>query len=136
MTQSAIALLGFAAWTILLVGALGLFRTGLVFGGKKRASEFRASGEDLQGFGMRLTRAHANCYENLPVAGAVLLYAIATGQTAITDELALPFLGARLLQSVTHLISTASPFVTVRFAFFVAQTAILVIWILRLAHLI
>jgi uncharacterized MAPEG superfamily protein len=136
MTPSAVALLGFSGWTILLVGMLGLFRTGLVFGGKKRANEFRASGEDLQGFGQRLTRAHANCYENLPVAGAVLLYAISTGQTAITDDLAMAFLGARLLQSLTHIISTASPAVLLRFAFFGAQMAILTIWILRLAHLI
>jgi uncharacterized MAPEG superfamily protein len=136
MTPSAVALLGFSGWTILLVGMLGLFRTGLVFGGKKRANEFRASGEDLQGFGQRLTRAHANCYENLPVAGAVLLYAISTGQTAITDDLAMAFLGARLLQSLTHIISTASPAVLLRFAFFGVQMAILTIWILRLAHLI
>ena len=90
----------------------------------------------MQGFGQRLTRAHANCFENLPIAGAVLLYAIATGQTAITDDLAMAFLGARLLQSLTHIISTAPPAVLLRFGFFVAQVAILLIWILRLAHLI
>ena len=136
MTPSAVALLGFAGWTITLVVLLGLLRTGLVFAGKRRANEFRASGDDMQGFGQRLTRAHANCFENLPIAGAVLLYAIATGQTAITDDLAMAFLGARLLQSLTHIISTAPPAVLLRFGFFVAQVAILLIWILRLAHLI
>ncbi len=50
MTPTAVALLGFAAWTILLVMLLGIYRTGLVFGGKKKANEFRASGDDLQGF--------------------------------------------------------------------------------------
>ena len=136
MTPTAVALLGFAAWTILLVMTLGVLRTGLVFAGKKKANEFKASGDDLAGFGSRLTRAHANCYENLPLAGAVLLYAIATNQTAVTDPLAMIFLGARLAQSLTHLASTSRPAVTVRFLFYVAQVVILAWWILRLAHLV
>jgi uncharacterized MAPEG superfamily protein len=136
MTPTAIALLGFVLWTILLFVTLAVYRTSLVFAGKKKANEFRASGEDLQGFGQRATRAHANCYENLPAAAAVLLYAIATGQTAITDELAFAFLGARFLQSLTHLASTSRPAVLVRFAFYIVQIVILLIWILKLAHMI
>lgn len=136
MTPTAVALLGFAAWTILLVMTLGVLRTGLVFAGQKKANEFKASGDDLAGFGARLTRAHANCYENLPVAGAILLYAIATSQTAITDELAFAFLGARLLQSLTHLLSTSRPAVLVRFAFFLVQLVIIIIWLLKLTHLL
>lgn len=135
MTPTAVALLGFALWTILLVTTLGVYRTGLVFAGKKKANEFKPSGEDLAGFGARATRAHANCYENLPVAGAVLLYAIATNQTAITDPFAFAFLGARVLQSLTHLASTSRPAVLVRFIFFIIQNVILVVWILQLAHL-
>lgn len=136
MTPTAVALLGFAAWTILLVMTLGVLRTGLVFAGKKKANEFKPSGDDLAGFGARLTRAHANCYENLPVAGAILLYAIATSQTAITDELAFAFLGARLLQSLTHLLSTSRPAVLARFAFFLVQLVIIIIWLLKLTHLL
>lgn len=136
MTPTAVALLGFAAWTILLVMTLGVLRTGLVFAGQKKANEFKASGDDLAGFGARLTRAHANCYENLPVAGAILLYAIATSQTAITDELAFAFLGARILQSLTHLLSTSRPAVLVRFAFFLVQLAIIIFWLLKLTHLL
>jgi uncharacterized MAPEG superfamily protein len=136
MTPTAVALLGFSAWTILLVMTLGVVRTGMVFAGKKKANEFKASGDDLAGFGARLTRAHANCYENLPVAGAVLLYSIATSQTAITDELAFAFLGARILQSLTHLLSTSRPAVLVRFAFFIVQLVIIIIWLLKLTHLL
>ncbi len=131
MTPTAVALLGFAAWTILLVAFLGLYRTGLVLAGKKAANAFSPSGEDLEGFGRRLTRAHANCYENLPVAAAVLLYAIAAGETAVTDGAAYLFLGARIAQSVTHLISTARPFVLIRFAFFIVQVALLAWWIVQ-----
>jgi uncharacterized MAPEG superfamily protein len=136
LTPTAAALLGFAAWTILLVVLLGLFRTGLVFAGKKKSNEFKASGEDLGGFGQRATRAHANCYENLPIAAAVLLYAIATNQTAITDPLGFAFIGARIAQSLVHLASTSRPAVLLRFGFFIVQIAILVIWILKLAHLL
>lgn len=136
MTPTALALLGFAFWTILLVVMLAAFRVSMVFAGKKSAASFSPIGDDVEGFGRRLTRAHANCYENLPLAGAVLLYAIATNQTAITDGLAMAFLGARLLQSLTHLASTSRPAVTLRFAFYVVQILILAYWILKLTHLI
>lgn len=136
MTPTAVALLGFVAWTIFLVAWLGVFRVSLVMTGKKKGPGFNPSGEDLDGFGRRLTRAHANCYENLPVAGAVLLYAIATNQTAITDEFALAFLSARLLQSLTHLVSTSRPAVLVRFFLYIVQNVILVIWLLKLTHML
>ncbi len=136
MTQTALALLGFAAWTILMVMLLGVTRTGLVFAGKKKANEFKPTGEDLGSFGYRATRVHANCYENLPAAAAVLLYAIATSQTAVTDPLAFGFIGLRVAQSVVHLLSTSRPMVLIRFTLFVAQNAILLFWILSLAHLL
>jgi len=136
MTPTAVALLGFAFWTILLVVILAAFRVSMVAAGKKSAASFSPIGDDFEGFGRRLTRAHANCYENLPLAGAVLLYAIATNQTAITDGLAMAFLGARLLQSLTHLASTSKPAVTIRFAFYVVQILILAFWILKLTHLV
>lgn len=136
MTPTAVALLGFAAWTILMVVLLGVTRTGLVFAGKKKSNEFRASGEDLGSFGYRATRVHANCYENLPVAAAVMLYAIATNQTAIADPLAFVFIGLRLAQSVVHLLSTAPMMVMIRFALYIGQNAILLYWILSLAHLL
>jgi uncharacterized MAPEG superfamily protein len=136
MTPTAVALLGFAAWTILLVTMLAAFRVSLVSAGKKTAASFNPNGDDVEGFGRRLTRAHANCYENLPLAGAVLLYAIATNQTVVTDGLAMAFLGARLLQSLTHIASTSRPAVTIRFVFYVIQILILAFWILKLTHLV
>lgn len=136
MTPTATAILGFAAWTLVLLTLLGVMRTVLVMNGTKAANAFKPSGEDVSGFMARLTRAHANCYENLPIAGAVLLYAIATGQSAATDGLAYAFLCARILQSLTHLASTSIAAVTVRFAFFIVQVGILAFWLLKLAGLI
>ena len=114
--------------------SLGILRSYLVMTTGRAANSFGATGDDLEGFGKRLTRAHANCYEALPAAAIVLLYAIATGQTAATDGLAITFLGARLAQSVTHLISTSSIFVLIRFAFFLVQILIVIFWLLKLFH--
>ncbi len=132
MTLTATALLGFVAWTVLLVVLLGVFRVTMAVSGKQPGGNFKASGEDLDGFGKRLTRAHANCYEFLPVAGAVMLYAIATGQTGLTDGLAYAFIGARIAQSVVHMASTAQPAVLVRFALFIVQLVIVIMWLLKL----
>mgnify|MGYP003700501007 CR=1 len=134
MTPTATVLLLYVAWFLLLLMTLGFIRTSLVMGGKRAANSFAPSGDDMDAFGKRLTRAHANCYENLPAVGAVLLYAIATNQTGLTDGLAYVFLGARIAQSVAHLISTSRLFVFVRFAFFIIQVVILVIWLLKLLH--
>ncbi|MCY1358692.1 hypothetical protein D9M69_452340 [compost metagenome] len=65
----------------------------------------------------------------------MLLYALQAGQGAITDPLALTLLGARLFQSLMHLISTSALFVWLRFAGFLVQVAILAWWLLRLSGL-
>lgn len=136
MTPTAATLLLLVAWFLLLLLSLGAFRTSLVMKNQRAANSFAPSGEDLSDVGKRLTRAHANCYEYLPAAFAALLYAIATGQTGLTDGLAYIFLAARIAQSVVHLISTSRLFVTIRFAFFIVQTLILIVWLLKLLHLI
>jgi uncharacterized MAPEG superfamily protein len=127
MSATAVALLGFVAWALFLLMSLGTLRSSLVMGGKRAANSFAASGDDLEGLGKRLTRAHANCYEFLPIAGTVMVYAIATGQT-----LAYVFLGGRIGQSIVHLISASSTFVLIRFAFFGVQLFIVIWWLLKL----
>ncbi len=134
MTTTAVALLTFASWTLILVVSLGLLRSATVMAGNRTANSFSASGEDMPGLGQRLTRAHANCYEFLPVAGVVMLYAIATDQTALTDGLAYAFIGARIAQSLVHIASTSNIMVLVRFGFFGVQIGILIFWLLKLFH--
>lgn len=132
MTPTATTLLLLIAWALLMLLALGALRTAQVFAGKRAPNSFNASGDDMEAFGKRLTRAHANCYEYIPLAAAILLYAIAAGQTAVTDGLAYAFLGARIAQSLAHLISTSNMFVRIRFFFFLVQNVILIIWLLKL----
>jgi uncharacterized MAPEG superfamily protein len=80
----------------------------------------------------RLARAHANCIESLPVFGGLLLVAIATDRTSITDPLAYVLLGARLFQSIVHLASVSARAVTIRFCAFAVQMVIAVYWSLEL----
>jgi uncharacterized MAPEG superfamily protein len=126
------ALLGFAAWYVLLSLVLGFFRVGLVFGGQKAANSFAVNGADLPGFGQRLTRARDNCYETLPVFAALALVATASGRTAVTDPLAMWVLYARLGQSLTHIASTSVPAVLLRANLFFAQVLIYGWWTIRL----
>ncbi len=132
MSPTAAALLGYVAWTLLLLVSLGATRTFKVMAGGRAANSFSASGDDMDGFGKRLTRAHANCYENLPIAGAVMLYAIAASQTSLTDDLAFILLAGRIAQSITHVISTTNTFVLIRFVFFIIQIVVIAIWLLKL----
>ena len=121
MSPSATALVGFAAWTLVLVSMIGLLRASAVFAGKRAPNQFDPGGADLSEFSRRLCRAHANCYENLPIFGALIAVALITGRHVATDGLAMWFLAARIGQSLVHLVSTSNPAVNVRFALFLAQ---------------
>lgn len=132
MQSSTLALLGYAAWTLALLGGIAALRGTLVASGKRAANSFAATGDDVSAFAGRLCRAHANCYENLPVFASVVLIALVTGHGDITEPLALYALAVRVAQSTTHLISTRSRAVLLRFAFLVVQYVIQVVWITQL----
>ncbi len=132
MTPTATALLGFAAWYLLLTFALGTLRSGLVLSGKKAANSFATDGSDVGAFGRRLNRARDNCYETLPLFVALALAASIAGKLAVLDPLAPYVLYARIGQSVTHLVSTSLMAINVRFFFFIVQIVIYAIWVMQL----
>lgn len=132
MTPTATALLGFAAWYLLLTFALGLFRSGLVLSGKKAANTFATDGSDVGAFGRRLNRARDNCFETLPLFVAIALAASIANKLTVLDPLALYVLYARVGQSVTHLASTNVMAINVRFFFFIVQVVIYAIWVVQL----
>jgi len=103
-------------------------RSYLVLSGRTKSNEFRPDNANLSPFLQRLARAHANCIEGLPVFGGLLLTAIATGRTGLTDSLAPWLLLARISQSITHLVSLSVFAVNIRFFFFFVQLAIAVYW--------
>lgn len=132
MGPTATALLGFAAWYLLLTFALGIFRSGLVLSGKKAANTFATDGSDVGAFGRRLNRARDNCFETLPLFVAIALSAQLQNRIAVLDPLAMYLLYARIGQSVTHLASTNLMAINVRFAFFIVQIAIYAVWVVQL----
>ena len=134
--MSWLALLLYAAWTMLLVLAIGTLRSTYTLSGKRAANRFSPFGEDVSAFSGRLCRAHANCYENLPVLTAVLVVAGATDNLAVTDPLALPLVAARLGQSMVHIASTSVPAVLLRFGLYGVQLIILGYWIFRLVPVV
>jgi len=127
-SPSAIALVAFIAWTLLLLTLMEAARTQLVLRRKVRANGFTPDNANLSPFMQRLARAHANCLENLPIFGGLLLVAIATGNTSVTDPLAYLFLGARVFQSLVHVSSVSALAVTIRFTAFAVQMAIGLYW--------
>lgn len=126
---TALALTGFIAWSLLLLVLMEALRTRLVMQKAVAANEFRADNSNLSPFMQRLTRAHANCLEGIPVFGGLLLIALATGRASVTDGLAPWFLVARLFQSCIHLSSLSVPAVNARFIAFLVQIGIGVYWV-------
>lgn len=131
MTATATALLGLIAWTLILTLLMLTARFTAMSKGHP-VNTFTQDGSELPAFGQRSTRAQANSLEWLVIPVGLLAYALATGQSAVTDGLALIFLGARVLQSIAHLISTSPGFVLVRATFFTVHNVIAVIWLVRL----
>lgn len=117
-------LLGFAAWTVLLlVGTVGVYRWGLILTGRAAINSFRADQVEGADRYHRAMRAHANCIENLPVFGAIVV-ALHIGNVggALVDGLSAAILVARVLQSLVHVCGVQSNTVTVvRFGFFLVQ---------------
>ena len=135
-SPSAIALTGFIAWALLLLVLMEIIRTALVASGKVAANGFAPDNAGLSPYVQRLARAHANCLEGLPIFGGLLLVALVTGHTSITDPLAYWFLGARLFQSLVHLVSVSAQAVSIRFTAFAVQMAIGLVWAFKLLALV
>ena len=135
MSPSALALLAYAAWVLLLAIAILTFRTGYVLTKKRAANAFTPFGSDVSAFSGRLCRAHANCYENLPIFAAIILVALVTDNAGVTDSLARWVVLARVAQSTVHLISTSQMAVTLRATIFSVQLGIEAYWVIQLGLL-
>jgi len=128
MGTSAWVLTLFIAWALFLLVLMEAIRSYLVLSGRARSNEFRPDNANQSLFLQRLARAHANCIESLPIMGGLLLVAIATSRTGVTDALAPWLLLARVTQSVIHLASLSVLAVNARFFFFAVQIAIAIHW--------
>ena len=123
-------LVGFAAWAVILVVGIALYRVAQVLTGQKRANEFPSGMQHGGDRYWRLNRAHMNTVENLPIFGALVLTATLLHVDVLRwAEIALC---ARVLQSVIHVSSGSVMAVNLRFTAFVTQVVCYVgmIWTL------
>jgi uncharacterized MAPEG superfamily protein len=117
-------LLGFAAWTVLLLlSTIGVYRWSRILTGQTPIKEFRADQIEGSDWYRRSMRAHANCIENLPVFGSIVfaLYVSQLSGAAIS-YLCITVLIARVMQSLAHVCLTQTNTVAaIRFLFFLVQ---------------
>jgi len=127
-SSTVIVLTLFVAWSLLLLVLMESIRTKLVLTREVPANGFAPDNANLSPFMQRLARAHANCVEGLPIFGGLMLVAVVTSRTAVTDSLACAFMAARLAQSLIHLASVSPMAVTLRFSAFAVQLVIAIYW--------
>lgn len=124
MTLPVWMLLGFAAWTlVLLIATVGIYRWSRILTGRAQPREFRADHVVGEEWYKRAMRAHANCVENLPVFGAIVFALHVTGLGGATvNALVVAILAARVVQSLVHVCCPQTNIsVAVRFSFFFVQ---------------
>jgi uncharacterized MAPEG superfamily protein len=124
MTTPVWMLLGFAAWTaLLLLFTVGIYRWSRIFTGQVAIRNFPADAAGGEDWYRRATRAHANCIENLPVFGAIVFGLYVGNVTGpLVDVLAVTILVARIFQSLVHVCFVHSNSVASwRFGFFFVQ---------------
>ena len=124
MSMPIAMLLGFATWTLLLlIATVGVYRWGNILLFRAPIASFRSDQLEGQDWYRRGTRAHANCIENLPVFGAIVLALTAMGIGGpMVDSLCVTVLAARVCQSMVHVsFVQTDAIVAVRFSFFTVQ---------------
>ena len=124
------ALLGFAAWTVLLIACVFLYR-GVKFLGGTPINHWPRQAKPMDDMALvrRMEDAHANCLENLPVFAVIVLAAAAMGRLDAIAALAPFVLYARIGQSMIHLLGVGKMHVLVRATFWSVQLG-LFIWML------
>jgi uncharacterized MAPEG superfamily protein len=139
MTVPMWMLLGFAAWTvILLLFTVGIYRWSRILTGRVPIRDFRADKVEGEDWYRRAMRAHANCIENLPVFGAIVLALFVSGvREPSANSLSISVLVARIMQSLVHVCLVQTNTVSaLRFAFFFVQIVgflALIVMIIRVA---
>ena len=127
------ALIGFTAWTLLLVLLVfayrgGRFLTGTPINSWPRGAKLVSDAPMVH----RLENAHANCLENLPVFAVIVLSAAALGKPGAVEGLAPFVVYARIGQTAAHLSGTGPLQVLVRASFWAVQLGLFVWMLIRL----
>lgn len=135
MSTSLVALLGFTGWTLALVLTVFAYRLALVLSMKKPANSWpRGAVADDPGLVTRISHAHLNCLESLPVFAAIVLSASVLGKLSVTDPVAMFVLYARIAQSATHMVGVTHWLVFTRASFWSIQALLCAYMIWGLLH--
>ena len=124
MTIPVWVLLGFAMWTLfMLAGTVGVYRWSRIFTGRANVAQWQPDVPQGCDWYRRAMRAHANCLENLPVYGALVVVTVAAGiRDPRLDVLAVVLLVARVLQTTVHVaLVQTNGVATVRFLLYLVQ---------------
>jgi uncharacterized MAPEG superfamily protein len=122
-------LLGFAAWTlIMLFTTVGVYRWSRILTGRTAIAEWRADEQQGSEWYRRAVRAHLNCVETLPVYTAIVVALLtAHASSPLLDALAITLLVARVCQSLVHLLLQQTNVVAgTRFGFFLVQASCMI----------
>lgn len=134
MTTSLTALTLVVGWIlVLLLMTLG-YRGFMVMTGQRGADAW-GRGRDPQDHPLfeRIVGAYANSTETVALFVALILVAHVSDQSAVTDPLAMVFVGARVAQSIAHMISVGHWVIFLaRFPAFLVQVVLLGYWALAL----
>ena len=127
------ALIGFTAWTLLLVLLIFAWRgIAIVLKGRPADSWTRGKLVDDPALVKRIEHAHINCLENLPIFAVIVLAAAAMGKSAVTDAWAGYVLYARIAQSLVHFVGVSHWLVMLRATFWAIQLVLFVVMLLGL----
>ncbi len=108
---------------MLLITTVGVYRWSRILTGRVQIREFPGDQVEGEDWYKRAMRAHANCVENLPVFGALVLILHASGiRDSPVDGIAVGVLVARVIQSLIHVCFVqTNVVVSLRFTFFFFQ---------------
>ena len=106
-----------------MTATVGVYRWTRILTGRASVSGFPSDQVEGEDWYRRSMRAHANCVENLPVFGAIVLalYVAGVGGRAV-DVLSVFVLVSRVVQSLVHVSHVQTDgFVAVRFSLLSVQ---------------
>ena len=129
MNVPVLVLLGFAAWTLLILfGSIGVYRWSRILTGRASMAEWRADLPQGSDWYQRTMRAHMNCVENLPVYAAIVGALVATGlRSPVVDRLSVTMLAARIGQTMVHIaLSPTNAVTSLRFALYFMQAVCMI----------
>jgi uncharacterized MAPEG superfamily protein len=137
MTTNAplLSLLGFAAWTMVLVLAILSWRGLMMMTGGKKLDSFPGGIEHGSPAYWRLNRAHVNAVENLALFTVLVLAGLHLHVAGpLFQKAPLVVLGARVGQSLAHASSGSPRVIAVRFTFFAIQYVCFALMLVAIAR--